>query len=83
VDSNWHFTFTLRSRQDDPIPPLSPEDRRRLLGASIRLLLYRYAAGKRISKQDISRITLFADPEPDAVGFIQLVLDADDGPSPP
>jgi hypothetical protein len=47
------------------------------------LLLYRYAAGKRISKQDISRITLFADPEPDAVGFIQLVLDADDGPSPP
>jgi hypothetical protein len=85
VMDDWQFTLRITSRQGDPIPqiPLSREDRRRLLGASIRLLAYRHAAGKRISKQDVSRIALFADPEPEVVGCIELVLGADGSSSGP
>ena len=83
MDSNWHFTFTLRSRQDDDPArtPLTSEERRRLLEASLRILTYRYRAGQQISQNDLNRVArLFADDaEPEVVG--RLVLGAD-GSSP-
>ena len=45
--------------------PLRPEDRRLLLGASIRLLRRRFACGKPILQDDVIRIASLAD---DAMG---------------
>jgi hypothetical protein len=44
---------------------LLPEDRRLLLGASIRLLRHRFACGKPILQDDVIRIASLAD---DALG---------------
>jgi hypothetical protein len=81
----WQFTLTVECRQGEPIPriPLGREERRRLLGASIRLLGYRYDAGKRISREDFARIALFADDgDTEIVPCTRLVLGADDAASP-
>lgn len=77
----WQFTLTVVSRQGDtPRIPLTREERRRLLGASIRLLGYRHAAGKKISRADVERVVLFADDvETETAPYMQLVLGADDG----
>ena len=82
----WQFTLTVVPRQGEPIPriPLSREERRRLLSASIRLLGYRCDAGKKISRADIERIVLFADDgETEIVPCTRLVLGAGDGLSGP
>jgi hypothetical protein len=42
-------------------PPLNPEDRRLLLGASLRLLGNRFTCGKKILQEDVIRIASFAD----------------------
>ena len=85
VVDKWQFTLTVVSRQGDPIPriPLTREDRRRLLGASLRILDYRHRAGKRISREDVTRIAFFADDgETEIVPCTLLVLGAGDGSSP-
>jgi hypothetical protein len=46
-------------KQDEP--PLTPEDKRLLLGASIRLLGRRFHCGKSILKDDVVRLALLAD----------------------
>jgi len=45
--------------------PLRPEDRRLLLGASIRLLRHRFACGKPILQDDVIRVASLAD---DSIG---------------
>ena len=54
----------LVDREQSDIP-LRPEDRRLLLGASIRLLRHRFACGKPIFQEDVIRIASLAD---DAMG---------------
>lgn len=41
--------------------PLSPEDRRLLLGASLRLLGHRFTCGKSILQGDVLRVASLAD----------------------
>ena len=41
--------------------PLTPKDRRFLLGASLRLLVHRFSHGKPILGDDLERIAVFAD----------------------
>lgn len=55
------FTFTLERSQDQQQTPLTPEDRRLLLGASLRLLGHRFICGKTIFKDDVIRVASLAD----------------------
>jgi len=60
----WQFTFTAVLGQDGRTPriPLAVCDRRKLLGASLRLLGYRYDAGIAILRADLVRVAeYFAD----------------------
>ena len=47
--------------QRDVSAPLSPEDRRLLLGASLRLLGHRFSSGKTILHDDVLRVASLAD----------------------
>ncbi len=60
VDST-EFTLTLEPRQGNQRKPLNPEDRRLLLGASLRLLGHRFVCGKPIFKDDVIRVAALAD----------------------
>lgn len=61
-------TAELEARQDFheiSESSLSPEDRRLLLGASLRLFSHRFSCGKPILQDDLIRVASLAD---DAVG---------------
>lgn len=53
------FTLPLGDRQEHP--PLTPADRRLLLGASLRVLGHRFTSGKPIFKDDVARVVALAD----------------------
>ena len=53
------FTLTLEPSQYQT--PLTAEERRLLLGASLRVLGYRYANGKPIFSDDVIRVASLAD----------------------
>jgi hypothetical protein len=53
--------LTLRLDPSQHQTPLTPEDRRLLLGASLRLLGHRYANGKPIFSDDVIRVASMAD----------------------
>ena len=77
---DFEFTLAVVFPSRTPRIPLSREDRRRLHGASLRILDYRHKAGKRISREDITRIALFADDgKKEIVPCTRLVLGAGDG----
>jgi hypothetical protein len=58
---NTSFTLEIEPRQVFRETVLTPEDRRLLLGASIRLLGHRYAIGKPILQDDVIRVASLAD----------------------
>lgn len=58
---NPHATLEILLRQDSNETGLSAADRRILLGGSIRLLRSRYASGKQILAEDLTRLAAFAD----------------------
>jgi hypothetical protein len=58
--NSTEFTLTLESRQDHGVA-LTPEDRRLLLGASLRLLGRRYSYGQPIFRDDVVRVASLAD----------------------
>ena len=53
------LTLTLEPSQ--PQTPLTAEDRRLLLGASLRVLGHRYASGQPIVSDDVIRVASLAD----------------------
>lgn len=55
------FTLTLEPRQDEQQKPQTSEDRRLLLGASLRVLGHRFVCGKPIFKDDVIRVASLAD----------------------
>ena len=55
------FTLTLESSQENDSAILTPEDRRLLLGASLRLLGYRYVYRKPILQDDVIRVASLTD----------------------
>jgi hypothetical protein len=62
VGTRQDFRGTAHSsklKQDEP--PLTPEDKRLLLGASLRLLGHRFTCGKPILQDDVIRVALLAD----------------------
>jgi hypothetical protein len=52
-------THPSKLKQDEP--PLTPEDKRLLLGASLRLLGHRFVCGKPILRDDVIRVASLAD----------------------
>lgn len=56
-----HFTLELEPRQESHEKPLTPDDRRLLLGACLRLLGYRFVNGKPIFRDDVIRVAALAD----------------------
>lgn len=54
-------TLIERPHQSQQSPAISPEDKRLLLGASIRLLSRRFLHGKPISQDDVLRVVHLAD----------------------
>lgn len=63
MDSTRDFTLSLRIRQDNRSArnSLTVAERRLLLGASLRLLERRHTCGKKIFKNDLVRLSRFAD----------------------
>jgi hypothetical protein len=51
----------VEEKQGQLESPLTPEDRRLLLGASLRLLGHRFSCGKPILQDDVIRVASLAD----------------------
>lgn len=60
VDST-EFTLTVEPSQESHQTCITPEDRRLLLGASIRLLGRRFSCGKPVLYDDVIRVASLAD----------------------
>lgn len=55
------YTEDVEEKQDPLETPLTPEDRRLLLGASLRLLGHRFVCGQPILQDDVIRVASLAD----------------------